>query len=488
MRVGWWIGLAAVVIVVIAIWPILFALPSPVLGGADPISSSPGPCCWNGSGLSGTASFGAATYVSTPSNASWYWATRMGVLDPWNSSLMSYVNASPFRWIRYATFNGATADNSNWTAGLTYSNSGVSSAIGVNWTHVKNFLAQTHSHWIFAVNGQVNNAGLAANEVSYIEGLGLHPDLWSIGNEPNTYTHWNKAMTSWLSGDHKAPTQAQWTTEVGNYTAAMRGVDPSIQIVGVQADTAFDKIGGWVGATAASTGASTKIAGYGMHLYPLRQGSQPFTAAQFLSPSNFSQLSEGLNWSHTNLTASCSACSSEPLLLDELNSFSQNSAADGRFQVGFAEGVWVAAATIVTLRANASQVAFSAFVGTSGLQNLSLINFTSGLPLPAYNVYTSLLGKMPIGSAFDFGLTASIGGIYSLLERTSSTPSLLVVNTNTTRGLSLNLQDGAFPYTSPATVYYCDPNTQLPLPRVYSAGALPQTITLAPESVLLLVG
>jgi hypothetical protein len=424
-------------------------------------------------GASSPATVSAGSLVGTvPSD---FFGTRQFVSNPFNSSVMSFLNATPFRVVRF----GAYCDDANYTAGLQYNASGHASPLAINWTGVRVFFATERVQWIFCVGGEDNNAASAANQVAYVENtLGLHPTYWSIGNEPGAWNFFNVPLASRSPSDHISPTPAQYATLVRNYTAALRGVDPSIKIVGIQSGAAATQDPAWLLQLAKVDGPN--LTAVAVHLYADGKGTAPQTLAQFLAVANLTLFGNSLRWDVQNVSAGCPSCSL-PVWLDEFNAYSNSTYQANGYPTEYAMVPYTAASVVEALTAGDQQFLYFSFDDGAGW-NYSMINANNGVPRPAYYLFTDILSHLALGSVYTAPLQGAVGSIYAAETASGNARSLLIVNANTSSPVTIGTES-LIPSGTWSSSYSWAPNESAP---AATDGAATGSVTLPSEGVLLL--
>ena len=129
---------------------------------------------------------------------------------------------------------------------------------------------------IFQVPAETGNVSMATWIVNYTENtLGFHPAYWEIGNEPSLWNLFDVPWTEWPVGtgtrSGSAISAVGYADLVANFSAAMRAVDPSIQIIGLPtAGRAQPNVTAWVAPTVAIAG--NDLSGVAYHSYPAGAG------------------------------------------------------------------------------------------------------------------------------------------------------------------------------------------------------------------------
>ncbi len=416
---------------------------------------------------------GAGVATGVTESPSTLWAVRQFSKNAFSPDSLPWLNQTPFSVVRY----GAFCDDSNYTSGLSYNASGVSSPLDMNWSSIAAYFALSHRAWIFCVGGETNNAGSVANQVEYIvDTLGLHPTYWSIGNEPMSWTHFNIPFSSWLPTDDSVPTPAQYALTVENCTRAMRAVDPGIQVVGIQSGAAATAEGPWIHAVVADNGPN--LTAVAVHLYVDGKGTEAQSASQFLAAGNLSKIAYAVTSSIQNVSTACASCQ-VPVWIDEFNAYSGPTGQADGLPVGYPMVPFTAAGIVEALSAGARQFTFFDLEDMSG--NYSLVNGTSGVPRPAFDLFSGILEHMVVGAVELAPISGAPSGVYDVEMKSGNTTSLLVVDTNTSLAVDVSVASATAGAVGGA-VYSMSNASQSPTGEI---GALPSSISVGPLGVTL---
>jgi hypothetical protein len=433
-----------------------------------------------------SAGLSSPSFVGTV-NASRFWGTREYLASTMtNATFLRYLNETPYMsFIRW----GASCDTSNYTAGLQYSNTGSSSPLVVSYGLLDQFLNETGDKWIFCVDGQENNAGMAASEVNYIENVvGMHPYYWSIGNEPGAWNHWNIPFASWTASQNQAPTPHEYAVEVQNYTKAMKGVDPNIRIIGIQAGAGALKDETWMYNLSKLDGPNISAAAF--HNYGDARGTQVIPVNQFLLQYNTSLTYKAGIYDQQNLSAGCPTCKI-PLFMDEFNSYLASS--ENPWQSGYPEVAYAGLGLAETLESGISQFMFFDFYDG---WNLSLVNSTpaNGLPRPAFALFTDVLGHLPLGRTYFVNATptSTMWNLNTVASCSKTQCGVFIVNANTSVTAVVNPEGLGSSLGVCSTIYSMAevPNAIMStgsFTNVGCGGGLPASLTVPPMGVKLIV-
>lgn len=420
------------------------------------------------------AVLGPGVGIGVTESPSALWAVRQFSKNAFSPDSLPWLNQTPFSVVRY----GAFCDDSNYSSGLTYNASGVSSPLGMNWSSIASYFALSGRAWTFCVGGETNNAGSVADQVRYIEDtLGLRPTYWSIGNEPMSWTHFNIPFSSWLPTDNSVPTPAQYALTVENCTRAMRAVDPAIRIVGIQSGAAATAEGPWIHAVVADNGPN--LTAVAVHLYVDGKGTEAQSVSEFLGSGNLSKIGYAVASSAQNASAACPSCK-VPVWVDEFNAYSEPTGQADGLPIGYPMVPFTAAGIVEALSAGAQQFTFFDLEDMVG--NYSLVNGTSGVPRPAFGLFNGIIEHMAIGAVELAPISGAPPGVYDVEMKSGGNTSLLVVDTNATQGVDVSVTS-ATAGAAGGSVYSMSNASQSPSGEV---GAVPSSIHVGPLGVTLL--
>jgi hypothetical protein len=397
-----------------------------------------------------------------------------------NQSLAALANATPFVSFRFSPMGEAT----NQAESITYSPNGVPSAV----------YAQTDAQfvtwcrWIscratMMVPAEIDNPSQAAATVRYVEQtLGFHPEYWAIGNEPQQWTHFGIPWVKWRASDESTPTPAQYAQVVRTYITAMRDVDPSIRIIGIESVVGGSLSGAWIQDTVQVNGPNLSAVAY--HAYPLGSGSGPASLSAFYAalanPEAFP-----LNYPATTaiVRAACPSCHIS-VFLDELNAGLGGSYTS--YMTSYPEVPFIASALIAAMNEDVSRVQFFDLEDLDGQQPYGMTTVGQG-SRPSFLLYEDLLDHMASGSVTQTSIQGGPGGVYEVLTTNGSTTSLFVVNTNLALSLSLSLPKTGGVFSTPLTMYrWTSPDT-LPSAPVRVTNPDGTVWKVSSQSLLLLV-
>jgi hypothetical protein len=456
-------GLAlALLVLLLALPPV--ALGAPLAVGAGPIT---------GGGLlkvTTTLTLGPAlgTHLNSPFEA--VVLTTAGLGPASAAALGRYLNSTPFAAFRV----GGGLDSYDPTTGLSYEappGGGRYVPVPEQVVNLTWFKAWCDSQiprcaWIGSLPAEQNNTALAVHFVRWYHNLlGLQPTYWQFGNEPDAWTHYGENLSLWSTTDRSNPSGLAYATMARNYIEAIRQIYPNDQFIGLEDNCACNR--SLVANTTAATGRLISAMAY--HSYPWANSSS----------TNLSQFFGALSGSR-NITSTaaqmraldglgCHRCSTLPIELGEYNAGPVP--VHSPFAQSYPGAPFLAASLIQAADANVSM--FTIF------ELGSLYNSTNGKVYPEGLLYQRILENMTMGQDYSVAVhDRGLGGVEALLIENRSREALLVVNTNTTRALQLDLSSSVFPVGLNGSEWYWGPADRdpvatlgIPLPTSYDIGA-----------------
>jgi hypothetical protein len=168
--------------------------------------------------------------------------------------------------------------------GLAYSSDGTSTPVfRSNDSAFISFCRTLHCRALMGVPAEINDPSEGAAVVQYVEGtLGFHPYYWGIGNEPQGWTHYGIPWTKWRTTDNSTITPLGYAKLVQRYVSAMRAVDPTMRIIGIEsADGGQGYDSQWLDEVAIVDGSN--LSAVAIHPYPGGRGAPNSTVSDFYS-------------------------------------------------------------------------------------------------------------------------------------------------------------------------------------------------------------
>jgi hypothetical protein len=431
-----------------------------------------------GSSVTGTipATLGAAA-SATPST---FWSvdaqTRCATCIYTNSTVRTFLNETPFTWVRY----GAGTDSCNGATNTEYSSNGVASTgCGSNVTALKNWCDSlaTPCHAIVSLPGENNNSAEDAAIAKYVVNtIGFQPSFWAVGNEPTGWTHYGIPWSSWRTADSSAATPLAYAFDVKAAIAAVLAVDPAAKFIGLESACSCNTV--WFQDVAKIDGSLISAIAY--HSYPSTGATTP-TLTQFYEPlTGSSNLTSTYTAVRALITGLCTGCATMPIFVNEYNA--GPGAAPSSLGGSYANAVFLAASVTQALRTNISQLTvFNLQTQSTTTLGYALLSST-GTVGPTGTLYSKVLPHLAIGSVFSARVASPLPNLWSVVTSTATSESLLVVNTNLTESVTL-ATNGSFVAATTGTSYQWSPS--LSAPAVLSGVTL-GSYTVPAQGILLL--
>ncbi|MCI4327054.1 MAG: hypothetical protein L3K16_05400 [Thermoplasmata archaeon] len=406
-----------------------------------------------------------------------FWAVGTHVQGFQNTTLSSDLNDTPISYFRW----GAGGDAQNQTTGVSYSANGTESGLGSSDPAFVQFCRARGCQAILTVPGEIDDPGAAAVTVRYVEQvLGFHPAFWSIGNEPQLWTHFGIPWTDWRWTDASTPTPEEYAVEVQHYIAAMRSVDTAIRIIGIQSDIGGPLGAAWMGDVVARNGPNLSAVAY--HSYPAGVPPLGSGVVQFLATGLTHGFPEDYRATEATVDAACPRCDI-PVFVDEYNG-DDNGYYAAEIE-SYPDVPLVAAAVVRGLQENASQFSFFDLEDTSSLTSFGLLD-GNGNPRPTFYLYSEFFRNLSIGAIDNTTILGGGSYMFAVVGHTAGATSLFVVNANVSDSLRLSLNGSGFPIGSGGTVYQWAPGERLPLITGWGARSLASSWAIPPEGILLI--
>jgi hypothetical protein len=412
--------------------------------------------------------------VAEPPSTLWAVGAHAVKID--NTSVSAQLNETPITYFRW----GGGGDNANQTTSLSYSSNGTASPLNATDASFVKFCKSRDCRAIFTVPGEINDPGAAALTVSYVEHtLDFDPAYWSIGNEPQEWTHFGIPWTSWRWTDESVPTPAEYAVTVQRDIAAMRTVDPNIRVIGIQSASGGVPSANWLTPLAALDGPNLSAIAY--HSYPASIAPSGGTLDDFLSDGFSHGFPSDYAATEAAVARGCPSCHI-PVFVDEYNGASAGIYSP--FVQSYPDVPLVAAAVARGLQENVSQFSFFDLQATTGLLSFGLLA-QNGSIRPTFGLYSYFFRNLSVGAVDNTTILGNPGDIAAVVATNATTTSLLVANVNPLDNLQLSLNGSGFPLSDSATSWSWNPNEPLPVVATYAAGQMPSSWLIPAEGILL---
>ena len=388
-----------------------------------------------------------------------------------------FFNSTPITVIRI----GGASDSYDYTTQTNYvpPASGthyvrqVGALVNFTWFKAWCYSKTPHCEWLGYLPGEENNTTAAVHTAKYFHNvLDFAPTYWQFGNEPGAWTHFGKNLTTWSTTDLSPTTGPGYATMVHDYIAAISKLFPNDRYIGIEDACACNVP--LVSDLAQVDG--SELAGVAYHNYPWTNGSDVNLAPFMASLESTASVPNSSAKMRTLVGLGCSTCASLPIEIGEYQAGGP-APTHSPFALTYAGAPFLAASIIQAIEANVSMFT----VYDSGW----LINDTSGQLQPQGLLYERILDNMTAGRDYPVAVNAKgIGGVFAMLVRNGTEQSLLLVNTNSTRGLQLTISTTVFPVGATGSLWYWGPHAADP--RDTLSFTLPTTYSVPPQGILLL--
>lgn len=396
------------------------------------------------------------------------------------STVAALANATPFRTFRYGYDADAlnVTNTTSFPLGCAYFGNNVCVANINNYSLFATFCQWTKAQCIVTLPTQVNDPGLVAITVRYIEQTDHFHPIYNLGNEPTTWTHFNKPYRTWSTTDNVAPTAAQYNKLVQNDTRAIFSVDPSAQIVGLTDAATGGSLSPFNAANFqtfyATNGAN--LSGMDFHTYSATGEAAPKVPSEALSYAN-TVAAAGLYKSYlAGMVAGCGTCPAS-LSIGEYNTGGSGNPFPGTL----VSGIGAAANAALLLSLGAPMFSYYDFYDTAA-SGLAMVNSGNNTPSAAYFVYSDVLRYLPTATISNASVASSMRGVWAVMGSTASTEGVLIVNTNTSVSLSLAVGQ---PFGSQVETTYSFGRSGVGPAQTYTTEQ--STVTVGAESAVVLL-
>jgi len=426
-----------------------------------------------------TATLGA--YVGSHGSSP-FWAVVFSAagLGPNSATLLGkYFNSTPFTWFRLGE-GGHGYDpttQTNWVAPSSGSGAYVADhtqMINLTWFKSWCYSRTPHCQWIGALPAEQNNTAAAVHYAKWFHDvINFPPTAWEMGNEPNVWVHFGINASKWSTTDASTPTGIGYATMVHNYIAAVSALYPSDKFIGLESNCACGA--DLVEKTAAVNG--PQLYGMAYHSYPWANDSSNKTSqfmGALLSPTR--NLSYTADRMRTLVTTGCPTCTNMRIQVGEYNAGPVPT--HSPLAMNYSGAPFMAASVIQALQANVSM--FSIY-------SLSWLYNSSSTQLHAEGIlYQQFLKNLTMGSDYMVNVNVpSVGGVYAMLIKSGTHQSLLIVNVNNTKAITLPITTALFAGVGlTGSSWSWDPRYAQPV--VQTGILLPTSYTIWSQGILLI--
>ncbi len=391
-----------------------------------------------------------------------------------DSAIGSFLNSTPFSAFREADMS----DQSNVSANVEYGSNG--QVVGAAPLNLSGYKAWCSAHrpgcvTILDLPGENNNSAedrYIANWVVHTEGF--QPTYWSIGNEPELWTHYGIPWTRWSPSDSSTPSPMAYAYDLKSAIAAVRAVDPGARFVGLEADCVCTS--SWFQDTAWVDGPN--LSAIAFHAYPSLSSTTSETLSTFYGALASSvNLSSSYAAAQSDIRGYCSNCSSMPIWVTEYNAGPGWSPSN--YAGSYANAVFLGASVAQGLLANVSDLMIFNLQSDGSGYGYSLLNSANTVG-PTGLLYSGMLEHLATGAVYRPSFAGEPADVWSALTMNATTESLLVVNTNLNSGVTFGTRD-VLPAGN-GTIYSWQTSQSGP---TAASGPVPGNLTVPSQGILL---
>ncbi len=453
----------------------------PVVHSSNPWSGSGG-ALGSDSSFAGTSASSASASIVTNALSTataipaQFWGVNAAARSPFGSSDGSAIAKTPVNYIRFP--GGTIGEDFNYTSGVITLVSGTHLSARTTTAQFVTECKAIHCHAIFQLPAEINQPQTAAFYANYVvHTLGFQPAYWEIGNAPSGWVHYNLPWSKWSSTAKLNITPVPFANLVQRYITAVRAVDSGAQFIALGAGMGpknYDE--SWVKTLASTDG--KELAGISVHSYIMGGGpSNPTDQELFANLQGKYSLVKQVTADRQYILAACSTCTNVKVFVTEINA-AELSTYD-QLLTSFAGTLYLAAETVQGLQLKATNLDWFCY-------DCAFPGAWSQHPLKwqmQYYLFSDVLVHLEKRY-----LPAKVSGPSSFYAAATylSTKglALLMVNVNTTTSVTVNIANAGMVVGSTVTQYYWTGATTQPSS---SSTALKSSITLPPESIVLLV-
>ncbi len=343
--------------------------------------------------------------------------------------------------------------------------------VNFTWFKAWCYSRTPHCVWMTYLPGEENNTQAGVHVAQYFHNV-LHfvPTYWEFGNEPLAWTHYGLNWSTWSTSDASPITGIGYATMVHNYIAAIAKLFPSDKFPGLQNSCACNP-------TLITTLAQVdgpQLVGMAYHEYPWVNGSSTVASQFFGALASSRSIPNTTAHMESMVAAGCATCNRIPISIGE---YQAGPVPDhSPLAANYTGAPFIAASIIQALENN---------VTTFTVFNIAwLFNTSNGQIKQQGYLYQRILDNMTMGTDYTVSVKAGgAGGAYAILVKNGTRQSLLVVNTNVTRGLQLSIPSLIFSTGTVGSYYtYAAYNS---VPVAHTSVTLPSVMGVSPEEILL---
>ncbi len=422
---------------------------------------------------------GAQVKVASFSTAQWipptFWGVNVEGLNVFGTADTAAISHTPVRYIRFP--GGGLAEGLNYTSGRITLKNGSYVQAG---TSIRTFVTMCQSigcHAILQLPAEIDQPQTAAYYVQFVVNtLGYQPAYWEIGNAPGGWTHMGVPWSRWATTTGVTPTPQNFVVLLRSYMLAIRAVDPTAKFLALGAG-AGDKNYSQTWITAVVKAEGKNLSGISIHSYILGGTvSHPTDQQLFSNLHGVYSLPDQVNAVRGFIRQACPTCHQLQVFVTEINA-AELSPYDTLLPT-FAGTLYVGAEITQGLSLHVPNMDWFCFVCTYG----GAWGQSTGHWQMQYYLFADILSHLqhkylPANvtgpSTFYAAATYGTGGL-----------ALLLLNLNVSNSVNVALGSAGIVLGSSVSMYGWNGSALQPHE---SAFVLPQTLTLRPETLVLLV-
>lgn len=402
----------------------------------------------------------AAARAITPG----FWGVDVLATAPYNVSDALRLSATPATTLRYP--GGSLGERYNYSSNLIYFSSGKSVPANTSISDFISVCDAIHCRAILQLPSEINNTTTVSYLVRYVvDTLGFQPAYWEIGDSPSGWTHLGIPWTEWNNSQATNITPLPFAHLVNSYIQAVSAVDPGAKFLALGTGLfppQFAKA--WVTSLAEIDG--PLLSGITLHNYADNYSAPPVTLRSFYNGLfGNTSLRQQVTHVRADILAACPTCTNLSVFVDEANA--AQIAPFEPYLSTFNGSLFIAADAIQGLRLHLVNLDWFCFdCNYSGAWETSPATVQS-----QYYLFADIFEHLENET-----LPTNVTGarhIYALSTVNSSGTALLVVNTNITGPVKLNLSEAGFCSGVRINESYWSRLTPLPVYRSIAPAASP---------------
>jgi len=396
--------------------------------------------------------------------ATGFWGADVLATAPYNVTDALRLSETPLTTLRYP--GGSLGERYNYSSNLIYFSSGRSVAANTSIADFISICDAIHCRAILQLPSEINNTTTVSYLVRYIvDTLGFQPAYWEIGDSPSGWTHLGIPWTQWNNSQATNITPLPFAYLVHSYVDAVSAVDPGAQFLALGTGLfppQFAKA--WVTDLAEIDG--PLLSGITLHNYADNASAPSPTLRSFFDGLyGNTSLRQQVTHVRADILAACPTCTNLPVFVDEANA--AQIAPYEPYLSTFNGSLFLAADAIEGLKLHLVNLDWFCFdCNYSGAFETSPATVQS-----QFYLFADILDHLE-----NTTLPTNVTGarhVYAIATANASGTALLVVNTNVSGSVKLNLSAAGFCTGTRITESYWSRLTPQPVERSIAPVAEP---------------